>query len=113
MSVRDDLGSIECLLEVINELLLVALERFLLGTRDDLACTDTLFLDGRQASGKDGLTDKGDWGICKLTLFDDTCCETTHQAYQHRGQRRQSIYQYPFDQLDQESCLRGAHHRHP
>lgn len=59
LSVRDDLGGVESLLEVINELLLVATEWFPLRAGDDFAGTGTLLLDGRQATGEDGLTDEG------------------------------------------------------
>ena len=60
LSVRDDLRRVESLLEVIDELLLVALELLLLRAADDLARTDTFLLDRRQATSKDGLTDEGD-----------------------------------------------------
>ena len=60
LGVRDDLGGVESLLQVIDELLLVALERLLLRTGDDTARADTLFLDGGQATGEDGLTNEGD-----------------------------------------------------
>lgn len=60
LSVGDDLGSVESLLEVIDELLLVALEWLALRTSNDAAGTDTLFLDGRQATREDGLTDESD-----------------------------------------------------
>ena len=60
LGVRDDLGRVQGLLEVVNELLLVALEGLLLGASDDLARADTLLLDGRQAARKDGLADQGD-----------------------------------------------------
>lgn len=60
LGVGNNLGSVEGLLEVIDELLLVALERLLLGTSDDLASTCTLLLDRRQATSKDSLADQGD-----------------------------------------------------
>jgi hypothetical protein len=48
------------LLEVVDELLLVALEGLAGGGGDDLGGADTLLLDGREASGEDGLADEGD-----------------------------------------------------
>ena len=56
LGVGDDLGGVERLLKVIDELLLVAFELLLLRPADDLARADTLCLDGRQAAGKNGLT---------------------------------------------------------
>ena len=44
LRVRHDLGGVEGLLKVVDELLLVALERLLLGTGDDLARTNTFLL---------------------------------------------------------------------
>ena len=60
LGVGVDLGSVEGLLEVIDELLLVTLESFLLGASDDLAGTCTLILNRRQATSKDSLADQGD-----------------------------------------------------
>ena len=60
LGVGDDLGSVEGLLEDIDELLLVTLESFLLGASDDLASTCTLLLNRRQATSKDSLADQGD-----------------------------------------------------
>jgi hypothetical protein len=60
LSVRDDLGGVEGLLEVVDELLLVAGEGVDLGTADDLGGADTLLLDGGEAAGEDSLTDEGD-----------------------------------------------------
>jgi hypothetical protein len=57
---RDDLGRIERLLEVVDELLLVAGEGLLLGAAEDLAGAGALALDGGQAAGEDGLADEGD-----------------------------------------------------
>ena len=45
LSVGDDLGRIQSLLKVINELLLVTLELLLLRARDGLSGTGTLLLD--------------------------------------------------------------------
>lgn len=76
LGVRDNLGGVESLLKVangllitlsvaccnkdlLNELLLVTLEGLLGGTGDDLGSPDSLVLDSREASGEDGLTDKG------------------------------------------------------
>ena len=60
LGVRDDLGGVKTLLEVVNELLLVAVEGLTLGGGDDLAGADTLLLEGRQATSEDGLADQGD-----------------------------------------------------
>lgn len=60
LGVGDDLGGVKSLLEVIDELLLVTTEWLLLRTGDNLGGTDTLVLDGRQATGENGLTDEGD-----------------------------------------------------
>lgn len=60
LSVRDDLGSVKSLFEVIDELLLVALEGFSSWGGNDLGSSDSLLLEGRETSGKDGLTDEGD-----------------------------------------------------
>lgn len=59
LGIGDDLGGIESLLKVRQELLLVALE---LGSWsfEDLGSTLTLGLDGAQATSKDGLTNQGD-----------------------------------------------------
>ena len=60
LGVGDDLGRVQRLLEVIDELLLVALEGLLLGTGDDLARACALGLDRGQATREDGLADKRD-----------------------------------------------------
>ena len=60
LCIRDDLGSIEGLLQVIDKLLLVATEYLLLGASNNLAGTDTLTLQGGQRAGEDGLADKCD-----------------------------------------------------
>ena len=60
LSVRDDLGSVKGLLEVVDKLLLVALEGLSGRSGEDLGSSNSLLLEGREASGKDGLTDKGD-----------------------------------------------------
>lgn len=44
---------------LLDELLLVALESFTSGSSDDLGSPDSLLLEGRETSGKDGLADKG------------------------------------------------------
>jgi hypothetical protein len=60
LGVRDDLGGVQGLLEVIDELLLVAGEGLSLGAGNGLGSSDSFVLDGGQASGKDGFTDQGD-----------------------------------------------------
>lgn len=59
LSIGDDLGSIEGLLEVVDESLLVTLELGR-GTLQDLAGTATLVLEGTEAAGKDGLANESD-----------------------------------------------------
>jgi hypothetical protein len=44
----------------VHELLLVSGELLLGGASEDLGSSDSLLLDGGEASGEDGLTDKGD-----------------------------------------------------
>lgn len=61
LSVWDDLGSIQSLLEVIDELLLVATERLPLRTGDDLGRTNTLSLERGQATSEDSFADESDW----------------------------------------------------
>ena len=61
LRVGDDLRRIEGLLKVVDELLLVALERLLLGASDDLASTETLLLKARQATSKDSLANESDF----------------------------------------------------
>ena len=60
LSVRDDLRRVEGLLQVVDELLLVALERLLLWAGDNLAGTSALRLDSRETTSEDGLTNEGD-----------------------------------------------------
>jgi hypothetical protein len=60
LCVRDDLGSIESLLQVIDKLLLVATEYLLLRASNNPAGTGTLPLQGGQRAGKDGLADECD-----------------------------------------------------
>lgn len=60
LGVRDDLGGVESLLEVIDELLLVARECLSLGAGDGLGSSHSLVLDSGQASGENGLTDQSD-----------------------------------------------------
>jgi hypothetical protein len=60
LGVQDDLGGVESLLKVLEELLLVALELGRAADKLELGRGgDTLVLDGRQASSKDGLSDLG------------------------------------------------------
>ena len=59
LSVRNDLGRIQSLLKVGNELLLVARELGG-GAAEQLAGADTLVLEGREAAREDSLTDQGD-----------------------------------------------------
>ena len=61
MSIRDDLGSVKGLLEVVDELLLVALESLLGWSSKDLGSPDSLVLQGRETSSKDGLSNEGNW----------------------------------------------------
>jgi len=61
LCVGDDLGGVESLFEVINELLLVAVEDLFLRTRYDFASADTLLLEGRQTPGENGLSDQGNY----------------------------------------------------
>ena len=60
LRVRHDLGGVEGLLKVVDELLLVALERLLGRTGDRLRRANTLLLERRQAASEDGLADEGD-----------------------------------------------------
>jgi len=59
LGVGDDLGSVKSLLEVVDELLLVAAEAGL-GALENLGSTATLLLERTQATGEDSLADKGD-----------------------------------------------------
>ena len=61
LSVGNDLGGVESLFKVIDELALVAVEDFFLRTRDDFASPDTLLLEGRQTPSEDGFSDQGDY----------------------------------------------------
>ena len=60
LGVRDDLGRVQGLLEVVNELLLVALELLDLRSAEHLGRRDALVPDGRQASREDGLANERD-----------------------------------------------------
>lgn len=60
LSVRDNLGGIKCLFQIVDKLLLVSLEWFLLRTGDDFAGTRTLVLDGGEATSKHGLANQSD-----------------------------------------------------
>jgi hypothetical protein len=62
LGVGHDLGGVKGLFEVIDELLLVTSESLPGGSGEDLGSPDTLGLEGRQASSKDGLSDQGDGG---------------------------------------------------
>lgn len=53
------LSVVKCNMDLLNELLLVTLEGLPGGTSDDLGSPDSLVLDGRETTGEDGLTDKG------------------------------------------------------
>ena len=68
LGVGDDLRRVECLLQVVDELLLVALEGLLLRAGDDLAGARALGFDGGQATSEDGLTNERDW----IMLFNDS-----------------------------------------
>jgi hypothetical protein len=61
LRIGDDLGGIEGLFEVIDELLLVAVENLFLRAGYDFASTNTLLLEGGQAPGENSLSDQGDW----------------------------------------------------
>lgn len=58
LRVRDDLGGIQCLFKIINELLLVTAEGFPLRAIDNFAGTHALLLDCRQATCEHSLADK-------------------------------------------------------
>lgn len=62
LGVGDDLGGVESLFKVINELALVTMECLFLGTRDNFASADALLLEGRQTPSEDGLSDQSDYG---------------------------------------------------
>lgn len=60
LGVGDDLGSVQGLLQVINESLLVTGELGDLGSLQDTASLDTLVLQAGQASREDSLANQGD-----------------------------------------------------
>lgn len=60
LGVGDNLRCIQSLLEVIDELLLVATEGFPLRAGDNLSRTYTLSLECGQATSKDGFADERD-----------------------------------------------------
>lgn len=60
LRVGDDLGGIQSLLEVVNKLLLVALEWLDLWAGKDLGGAASLLLEGGKAAGEDGLTNECD-----------------------------------------------------
>ena len=66
LGVGDDFGSVESLLEVIDELLLVTLEGLLLRASDNLGGTDTLLLDRGQAASKDSFANERDLMMTSL-----------------------------------------------
>lgn len=61
LRVRDDLGGVEGLFEVIDELLLVSLEWGDLRATKDFGGSDTLSLQAGQASSEYSLSNQGDW----------------------------------------------------
>ena len=61
LSIRDNLGSIKGLFEVVDELLLVAVEWLFLRTRDDLACANAFLFKRGQTPSEYGLSDQGDY----------------------------------------------------
>lgn len=69
LGVRDDLGGVKGLLELVDKLLLVTSELDGLGAIKNLGGSDTLLLEGRKASSEDGLTDQGD-GHTKVKSVD-------------------------------------------
>lgn len=60
LGVRDDLGGVKGLLEVIDELLLVAGEGLSFRAGEGLGSSDSFILDGGQASRENGFTDQSD-----------------------------------------------------
>ena len=87
LGVGDDLGRVEGLLKVIDELLLVAAERLLVGCSKDLARARTLALDSRQAAGEDGLTDEGDceFETDEIRKSDNENMAATYREHQCRA----------------------------
>lgn len=62
LSVRDDLGGVKSLLEILKKLLLVAGEGLLAGLQlEDGGGLGALALDGGEAASEDGLGDQSDW----------------------------------------------------
>jgi len=61
LCVGDDLGGIESLFEVIDELLLIAVEGLFLRASDNFASADTLLLEGRQTPGENSLSDQSNY----------------------------------------------------
>lgn len=59
LGVRDDLGSVETLLQILDESLLVTSELSGRRTIEDATGTDTLVLESTQATGEDGLANEG------------------------------------------------------
>lgn len=59
LGVGDDLGSVQSLFKVVNESLLVTF-KLGSGATENVAGTDTLVLDGREATREDSFTDEGD-----------------------------------------------------
>lgn len=60
LSVRNDFAGVQGLLEIFDELILVAAEGFASGAAQDLGGARAFILDRRQASSKDGLANEGD-----------------------------------------------------
>lgn len=70
LSVGDDLGGVQSLLEVLKELLLVTLELANAATvLQDAGGLGTLLLEGRQAASQDGLGDQGN-GLAEVKSVD-------------------------------------------
>ena len=65
LGVGDDLGGVESLFEVINELRLIAVEWLFLGTVDDLTSADTFLFEGGKTPREDGLSDQRDYRMFK------------------------------------------------
>lgn len=63
LRVRNNFGGIQCLLKVINELLLVAVECLFLRATDDFAGAHALILDSRQATCEHSLTNESDYSF--------------------------------------------------
>ena len=73
MSVGYDLGTVECLFQIVNKLLFVAFKRFFSRTGDNLASASALILDSRKATSEDSLADQSDYTCqaCLRALHDE------------------------------------------